>query len=232
MPPDAPLSTVVEAVIDSSRYFAIRLVDRQSKRHAIIGIGFRERTEASDFNAALYEHTQYLRRKKQAAEMHEAYTARADAQDGSAETSQTDMGLKPGETITLKLAKTQLSGGSSTGQTLSRLNSNSTTSPQIQIKASSPGHVPLLAPPPAPSTAVSSGHLPHALSGAHQQPDSSQILDASGAQEADQQEPTNNTKTASSHTAEKAAADTAGQSGSQATSGSAPPVDDWGDFVS
>lgn len=37
--------------------------------------------------------------------MHEAYTARADAQDGSAETSQTDMGLKPGETITLKLAK-------------------------------------------------------------------------------------------------------------------------------
>lgn len=32
---------VVEAVVDSSRYFAIRIVDRLSNRHAIIGIGFR-----------------------------------------------------------------------------------------------------------------------------------------------------------------------------------------------
>jgi len=65
----------------------------------------RERTEASDFNAALYEHTQYLRRKKEALEMREAYESTADETGSSASSSQSGFSLKPGETITLKLAK-------------------------------------------------------------------------------------------------------------------------------
>lgn len=72
----------------------------------------------------------------------------------------------------------------------------------------------------------------HYYAGTHPQIDSSQTLDASDAQQAVQQEPTGNIKVVSRHTAEKAAADTAGQSGSQATSNSDPPADDWGDFVS
>ena len=31
----------IEPVVDSSRYFALRLVDRASGRHAFIGLGFR-----------------------------------------------------------------------------------------------------------------------------------------------------------------------------------------------
>lgn len=40
-------------MVDSSRYFVIKVVDRASRNHAFIGIGFRDRLDASDFSAAL-----------------------------------------------------------------------------------------------------------------------------------------------------------------------------------
>jgi hypothetical protein len=48
---------------------------------------------------------QYLRRKKEALEMREAYASTADETGSSASLSQSGFSLKPGETITLKLAK-------------------------------------------------------------------------------------------------------------------------------
>uniref|UniRef100_M1BTQ4 Adaptin ear-binding coat-associated protein n=1 Tax=Solanum tuberosum TaxID=4113 RepID=M1BTQ4_SOLTU len=52
----------VEAVIDSSRYFVLRIEENIGGRlrHAFIGIGFRERPEAYDFQAALHDHQKYL----------------------------------------------------------------------------------------------------------------------------------------------------------------------------
>ena len=52
LPRDVPVSTVVEPVIDSSRYFVLRVEDEASRRHAFIGLGFRERDAASDFKIA------------------------------------------------------------------------------------------------------------------------------------------------------------------------------------
>ncbi len=44
-----------------TRFFVLRVEDTSSKheRHAFLGIGFRERTEAYDFQAALHDHVKY-----------------------------------------------------------------------------------------------------------------------------------------------------------------------------
>ena len=125
-PVTLPLFTCVEPVIDSSRYFVIRVVDRESGRHVFLGLGFREREEASDFNAALSEHQAYLERKEAAASMKkafdDAYKEQAiqgeDKQTGTAPTPESekdgqkaeapppllvDYSLKPGEKLHLSL---------------------------------------------------------------------------------------------------------------------------------
>lgn len=85
----------VEPVIDSSRYFVLRVEENIGGRlrHAFIGIGFRERPQAYDFQAALHDHQKYLNKKKTAEEMEQQYQ----------HTSSVDYSLKDGETIVLQL---------------------------------------------------------------------------------------------------------------------------------
>ncbi|KAL2938005.1 hypothetical protein RDABS01_021454 [Bienertia sinuspersici] len=85
----------VEPVIDSSRYFVLRIEENIDGRlrHAFIGIGFRERTEAYDFQAALHDHMKYLDKKKTAEEMEQHFQS----------SSTVDYSLKEGETLVLQL---------------------------------------------------------------------------------------------------------------------------------
>lgn len=92
----------VETVVDSSRYFVLRVEENIGGRlrHAFIGIGFRERPEAYDFQAALHDHMKYLNKKKTAEEMEQHYQT----------TSSVDYSLKEGQTIVLPL-KNKPGGG-------------------------------------------------------------------------------------------------------------------------
>uniref|UniRef100_A0A0E0JL59 NECAP PHear domain-containing protein n=1 Tax=Oryza punctata TaxID=4537 RepID=A0A0E0JL59_ORYPU len=85
----------VEPVIDSSRYFVLRVEENIDgrQRHAFIGLGFRERPQAYDFQAALHDHMKYLNKKKTAEEMVQQYE----------KSSSVDYSLKEGETLVLQL---------------------------------------------------------------------------------------------------------------------------------
>jgi len=56
--------TSVEPVSDSSRYFVLR-IDNGTGKHAFVGMGFTERSEAFDFNAALQDHNKYVKQRKE-----------------------------------------------------------------------------------------------------------------------------------------------------------------------
>ncbi|OVA13655.1 Adaptin ear-binding coat-associated protein 1 NECAP-1 [Macleaya cordata] len=92
----------VETVLDSSRYFVLKLEDGSGK-HAFIGLGFTERNEAFDFNVALSDHEKYVKRE-------------SDKEEGEASDDHIDIHpavnhrLKEGETIRINVKNKPASG--------------------------------------------------------------------------------------------------------------------------
>ncbi|GMH39768.1 hypothetical protein BSKO_07666 [Bryopsis sp. KO-2023] len=130
VPNDTPVVTVVEPVVDSSRYYVLKIVDQESGRHAFIGIGFRDREKSSDFSACLNEHRQYLRRKEDAKVLHEKFEGE--------DREEIDYSLKPGTTIRIELPKAKKSG-------------ELKATPEANLVTRDVGGVPVLCPPPLPS---------------------------------------------------------------------------------
>ena len=86
----------IDQVIDSSRYFAIRIDDGKGK-HAFVGLGFRDRSEAYDFNATMQDHWKGVRRAVEAKEEAKAFAERV------ANEPMRDLSLKDGETLSIKV---------------------------------------------------------------------------------------------------------------------------------
>lgn len=130
----------VEPVIDSSRYFVLRIEENIGGRlrHAFLGIGFRERPQAYDFQAALHDHMKYLNKKKTAEEMEEQY-----------QNSTVDYSLKDGETIVLQLKN---NGG---GSVRSRFFEQGLNKISLEEKGNGKEPVICLKPPPPPLAPLS-----------------------------------------------------------------------------
>ncbi|GLC35446.1 hypothetical protein PLESTB_000206300 [Pleodorina starrii] len=110
-----PLTTAVEPVIDSSRYFVLRVVDKETGKHAFIGLGFRERSDASGFTTGLDEYRKYLRRKQEADVMKADFESRENGEGGP----QRDYSLKANIVIPLKIGTTKRQDGDAAGASTS-----------------------------------------------------------------------------------------------------------------
>ena len=88
----------VERVIDSSRYFVLRIVN--GTKHAFIGMGMKERNHAFDFNVALEE------AKKTGKEFEERQQTPQNAPPPEIKSSGNDYSLQPGQKITINLTST------------------------------------------------------------------------------------------------------------------------------
>ncbi len=85
----------MEKVLDSSRYFVLRI--EHQGRHAFVGLGFNERNNAFDFNVAVSDHKRDLEREAEVAKIKQA----------AASEPQLDFSFKEGEKITISVqAKT------------------------------------------------------------------------------------------------------------------------------
>ncbi|KAH9928168.1 uncharacterized protein B0H18DRAFT_1001564 [Fomitopsis serialis] len=128
-----PAKPCVEAVLDSSRYFVVRVED--NGRRAYIGMGFLERTDSFDFNVTLQDYTKRWRARMNPPD---AATEAAAASAGPKK----DYSLKDGQTFSISIP--------------GRAKNNNTTTSNLlggSTSSSSSGGggfgVPLLPPPPS-----------------------------------------------------------------------------------
>ena len=101
------LEYFVESVVDSSRYFVVRILDERNGREAHIGFGFRDRDEATDFRESLNFYQKSIRRKEEAAEAMKQFS---DDNNISA----TKLSLDEGEKIHINLGGKSKGGSKST----------------------------------------------------------------------------------------------------------------------
>ena len=84
LPRSGPVAAAVEPVIDSSRYFVLRVEDEATKRHAFLGLGFRSRDAASDLKMALADYEKQLQRSAEAERRRDAHELGAGGGDAAA----------------------------------------------------------------------------------------------------------------------------------------------------
>ncbi|KAJ1929732.1 hypothetical protein FBU59_007021, partial [Linderina macrospora] len=98
--PIDPKGLAVEQVLDSSRYFVLRVQDEATGSKMYIGIGFLDRSEAFDFNVALED----FRRSLAPTETAGAGSGSSRGATALAAEPKLDFSLKPDQKITIKMS--------------------------------------------------------------------------------------------------------------------------------
>jgi len=133
--------TSVESVLDSSRYFVLRVEDDGKK--AYIGVGFPERPESFDFNVALQDYT-----KRQKALLNPVSPTDEDESPHIPAGPKKDYSLKEGQTFSISIP-----GGSKHSKSGIQLGGGAGASSNLLGGTGSGGGggggVPLLPPPPS-----------------------------------------------------------------------------------
>jgi hypothetical protein len=101
----------VEAVVDSSRYFVMRISDKESGREAHIGMGFRERNDSLNFKMSLDDYVKTMRKEAliERSHLHHDAGSKDDGslsggdEAGSLEIAASKLSLKEGETIHINI---------------------------------------------------------------------------------------------------------------------------------
>lgn len=161
--PNGEHDKYVERVIDSSRYFVLKITN--GDRHAFIGLGFEDRNDAFDFNCALADFkSTYVDKCEDSAGGDGEAAAREPAKD---------LALKEGQKITIKMPglderaakrreqQAAQAGGGGFGGLLAPPPPSS--GPSRRQDGGAEGLQPVMAPPPSalspPAAAVASGAL-------------------------------------------------------------------------
>uniref|UniRef100_A0A0X3P551 Adaptin ear-binding coat-associated protein 2 n=2 Tax=Schistocephalus solidus TaxID=70667 RepID=A0A0X3P551_SCHSO len=123
----------VEQVLDSSRYFAIRLM-ADNGCTMYVGIGFAERSDSFDFNVAIQDHFTHQKQEEE---------AERQASHPQPSEPALDLGLKEGQRLRLNINTKRSGEGVSASKTASR--------PMPSLKLGTPAGPGLLPPPPPPT---------------------------------------------------------------------------------
>ncbi|KLO19147.1 adaptin ear-binding coat-associated protein 1 NECAP-1 [Schizopora paradoxa] len=138
--PYDPQKASVEAVLDSSRYFVVRVEDKGKK--AYIGMGYVERSDSFDFNVALQDY-----RKRFFAKLNPPSPTTEKSPDAPAAPKK-DYTLKDGQTFTIKIPGREKSDKESDVNNLLGFGGSSSSS-SSSSSSTAGGAFPLLPPPPS-----------------------------------------------------------------------------------
>ncbi|KAL3823730.1 hypothetical protein ACHAXA_004823 [Cyclostephanos tholiformis] len=97
----------VNPAVDTSRYFAVRIKDSRTGREAFIGVGFRERADATNFRMCLDDYVDSLKREKKAEELRRQFeelstTGRCSNDGGSDSADVVEAAPPPKSSLSLK----------------------------------------------------------------------------------------------------------------------------------